>query len=182
MASPQAKTLRRRSPTRAWRGISRLRRKRGRVLQIVHALEAEHGTPDLGNHSDPLSELGFIALTRQTHAKNASLTWTALRMRYPSWELVAEAPEDELVSTIVKGGFARQKARWIQQSLRLLADRGDLSLDFLESFGNEEAEVFLCGLPGTSVKSARCVLMYSLGDECRSCRRSRNAPVRPSHE
>lgn len=138
---------------------------RDRVASVVRALEAEHGTPDLGNHADPVSELVFIALTRQTHAKNAARTWVALRERFPTWEDVAAAPEDEVAATIADGGFARQKARWIKESLRLISDRGDLSLEFLTELDDREAELALRALPGTSIKSARCVLMYSLGRE-----------------
>jgi len=39
---------------------------------------------------------------------------------------------------------------------------GSLSLDFLEDLDDQEAERFLCSLPGINVKSAKCVLMYSL--------------------
>jgi endonuclease-3 len=38
-----------------------------------------------------------------------------------------------------------------------------LSLSFLKELDDEEEERFLCSLPGVSVKSAKCILMYSLG-------------------
>jgi endonuclease III len=137
--------------------------RRERAVAAALALEAAHCTPDLGNHADPLAELVFISLTRQTHAKNAARTWAALRGRFTSWEELAAASEEEIAETIADGGFARQKAHWIKESLRLIGNQGALSLDFLTEADDEEAEAFLRALPGTSIKSARCVLMYSLG-------------------
>lgn len=138
---------------------------RGHIgARVAQRLAREHGSPDLGNKPDPLDELIYIALTRQTHAKNAGRTWSALTTKYRSWENVLAAPETELASTIADGGFSRQKARWIQQSLRLIKERfGTLSLRSLEGVDDLEAERFLCSLPGINIKSAKCILMYSLG-------------------
>ena len=123
----------------------------------------EYGKPDLGNMADPLDELVYIALTRQTHEKNATRTWDALTAAYPTWEMLLNAPEQEIAGVIADGGFSRQKARWIKQSLRLIKERsGSLSLDFLDDLDDVEAERFLCTLPGINVKSAKCVLMYAL--------------------
>jgi hypothetical protein len=47
----------------------------------VQILEAEYGTPELGNQPDPLDELIFILLTRLTPAQNAGRSWRALRER-----------------------------------------------------------------------------------------------------
>ncbi|MDP9437182.1 MAG: endonuclease III, partial [Actinomycetota bacterium] len=87
-----------------------------------------------------------------------------LTTAYLTWERLLEAPEEEIAAVIADGGFSRQKARWIKQSLRTIRESsGSLSLDFLEDLDDGEAERFLCGLPGINVKSAKCVLMYSLG-------------------
>lgn len=132
-------------------------------VSVAQTLAREHGRPDLGNKADPLDELVYIALTRQTHEKNALRTWDALVTAYPTWKMLLEAPEQEVASVIADGGFSRQKAKWIQQSLQLIKERsGSLSLDFLDELDNQEAERFLCSLPGINVKSAKCVLMYSL--------------------
>ena len=120
-----------------------------KAADVTQALHREYGSPDLGNKADPLDELVYIALTRQTHEKNAQRTWRALTAAYPTWEMLLDAPEVEVANVIADGGFSRQKARWIKGSL-------------LEELDNEEAERFLCSLPGVSVKSAKCILMYSL--------------------
>lgn len=131
---------------------------------VAEELAREYGRwPDLGNKTDPLDELVYIALTRQTHEKNATRQWDVLTAAYPTWEMLLEAPKEEIAAVIADGGFSRQKALWIKQSLRLIKERsGSLSLDFLEDLDDDEAERFLCSLPGINIKSAKCILMYSL--------------------
>ncbi len=131
--------------------------------KVAQTLAQEHGAPDLGNKADPLDELVYIALTRQTHEKNALRTWEALITAYPTWRMLLDAPEAEIASVIADGGFSRQKAAWIKRSLQIIEERsGSLSLDFLDDLDDREAELFLCSLPGINIKSAKCVLMYSL--------------------
>ena len=76
------------------------------AVQITRILAQEHGSPHLNNKPDPLDELVYIALTRQTHAKNAERTGNALASKYRSWEDLLEAPETEVASTIADGGLA----------------------------------------------------------------------------
>jgi endonuclease III len=134
-----------------------------KAVEVARRLESTYATPDLGNKADPLDELVYIALTRQTHEKNAQRTWNSLITAYPTWGMLLDAPEQEAAGIIKDGGFSRQKARWIKQSLKIIKERnGSLSLDFLDDLGDEEAERFLCSLPGINVKSAKCMLMYSL--------------------
>ncbi len=134
-----------------------------KASNIARRLEAHYGSPDLGNKADPLDELIYIALTRQTTDKAAQRTWLALTSRYPSWEMLLDAPESEIAEVIVSGGFAQQKARWVKHTLRIIKERfGKLSLDSLRELDDAEAERFLCSLPGVNIKSAKCILMYSL--------------------
>ncbi len=154
--------MERRGPTRSG-SVDNCQKNHQKGIVIAEQLAREYGKSDLGNKADPLDELIYIALTRQTHEKNALRTWDALTTAYPTWDLLLEAPEQEVAAVIADGGFSRQKARWIRQSLRLIKERrGELSLDFLEELDDSEAERFLCSLPGINIKSAKCVLMYSL--------------------
>jgi endonuclease III len=136
---------------------------RRKAVDVADTLLREYGRSDLGNKANPLDELVYIALTRQTHEKNATRTWNALVTAYPTWEMLLKASEQEIAAVIADGGFSRQKAHWIKRSLQMIQERsGSLSLDFLENLNDSEAERFLCSLPGINVKSAKCVLMYSL--------------------
>jgi len=128
-------------------------------------LAAENGSRDLGNKADPMEELVFIPLTRQTHQQNSLRSWQAIEALGGPAALLGMS-EERLVELLRDGGFSRQKARWIKQSLALIVERfGRLSLEATASWSDEEVERFLTSLPGIKVKSAKCVMMYSLGRE-----------------
>jgi len=135
----------------------------GEVAWVATLLEAEHRSADLGNRPDPVEELVWIPLTRQTHRQNATRSWQrVLDLGGP--EALLEMPEGELAALLADAGFSRQKARWIKRSLELVRERfGALSLAETTSWSDAEVEAFLTTLPGIAVTSAKCVMMYSLG-------------------
>jgi endonuclease III len=60
--------------------------------------------------------------------------------------------------------LSRQKALWIKSSLTAIYKRfGTLSLDSASTWTDTDLEQFLCSLPGISLKSAKCIMMYSMG-------------------
>jgi endonuclease III len=133
------------------------------VEAVVRRLEAAHGTKDLGNRADPVEELVFIPLTRQTHRQNSLRSWAAIEALGGPAALLA-MPEEELAALLKDGGFSRQKAGWIKRSLELIVERFErLSLEGARGWSDADVEGFLCTLPGIKVKSARCVMMYSMG-------------------
>lgn len=143
--------------------------------RVEELLAAVHGTPDLGNHKDPLDELIFILLTAQTHFTNYERTWERLKASYADWDAVAVAPEEEIETAIADGGLGRQKARHLKLLLAEIRRRVDqlegpnqpLSLSFLERWKDVRVEDFLRALPGIGPKTARCVMLYTLGrDTC----------------
>lgn len=133
------------------------------VARAVTALEAEHRSADLGNKTDPIEELVWIPLTRQTHRQNSLRSWQRISdLGGPA--ALLEIPEKDLAALLKDAGFSRQKARWIKRSLEMVLERfSRLSLDDTAAWADEEVERYLTTLPGIAVKSARCVMMYSLG-------------------
>lgn len=133
------------------------------LIMVCDQLERSYGTGDLGNLADPVDELVYISLTRQTHAKNANRSWAALVARGGS-AAVLEMPLEELVNQLKPAGFAEQKARWIKKSLQMIVDRfGELSLRKAADWDDVRLESFLTSLPGINIKSAKCIMMYSMG-------------------
>ncbi|TAK45284.1 MAG: hypothetical protein EPO27_10730 [Betaproteobacteria bacterium] len=137
-----------------------------RLALIDAVLDSAYGTPeaDLDNKSDPLDEAIYIILSFQTDLARFRSTWSRLRAAYPSWDALERAAVRDVTRILRDGGLHRQKTRTIR---RLLAEvrkvAGELSLDRLRLMNNEDAEALLVRLPGLSWKSARCVLLYSLG-------------------
>jgi len=132
------------------------------IVEVVMVLSADHGSADLGNRADPVEELVWIPLTRQTHRQNAMRSWERI-MGLGGPAALLDTPEDELAELIRDSGFSRQKARWIKRSLEMVVERfGRLSLEDTAPWSDAELETFLTSLPGIAVKSAKCVMMYSL--------------------
>jgi DNA (cytosine-5)-methyltransferase 1 len=146
--------------------------------RIDELLEARFGSASLGNKTDPLDELVFILLSIQTQASGFTRSYDDLRRNFPSWRSVLNAAEDEVLRILKPSGLGRQKTHKIQTLLRLALDgaknaaalRGanpdsvkEPSLSFLSDLADEQVERYLLSLPGVGPKTARCVMMYSLG-------------------
>jgi endonuclease III len=129
-------------------------------------LDRAYGRRRLRNRRDPLSELIFILLSAQTEEYNYLRTYRALRRRFRTWQRAQSASAEELYSEIRFGGLARKKAAQIH-GLLLDLGRGGAppSLEHLRTLPNDVAEGELVRLPGVGVKTAKCVLMYSLDRE-----------------
>lgn len=135
-----------------------------RKVALVHELlNRVYRTPDLGNRTDPVEELVFIALSRQTHHTNTARSWREIESHGGILSLHRMRVE-KLERLLRPGGLSRQKARWIKAALRSINKRfGVLSLEAIRAWDDDSVEGFLCSLPGVSVKSAKCIMMYSMG-------------------
>ena len=167
-----AKSLRNTKLRRAYLGSSSKEKQaparglRAQLVRLDGRLRRAYSTPEaeLGNQAEPLDEAIYILLTFQTDVARARLIWSRLKDRFPRWDDVACASEDELADVLREGGLHRQKARAIKQLLADVQKRfGVLSLDALYSASDLEAEKILLTLHGLSWKGARCILLYSLG-------------------
>jgi endonuclease III len=146
--------------TKPLKSLEQIRKK---ARAIHRLLNRAYRVPDLGNLSDPIEELVFISLSRQTHQANVRRTWEAL-VRLGGVDVFRLASSERLEHLLKPGGFSRQKARWIKQALDLIVDRfGELSLDKAREMSDDDLEAFLCSLPGIGIKSAKCIMMYSMG-------------------
>lgn len=167
-SAPQAGAFTDALLTPAWRPVNHrhMAACRRRMARLAATLERAYHTPDLGNLSDPLDEAVYIVLTYQTDLPRARAVWLALRERYPSWRSVLDASATELESVLAPGGFQRSRTKLICQLLEAVQELfGEFSLQGLRGLPLEEAERRLRALPGLDLKGARCVLLYSLGQQ-----------------
>ncbi len=175
-------------PIKAW--VRRLDRTRpGLLSETLERLAGLHGHPVWERRLDPTSELILTILTQNTADVNAEKAFEALRATYPSggpseahlpgagwggvglseapppdWEAVARAPLPELIDVIRPGGLAPQKAPRIQATLlRILAERGDYSLEFLGAMAPLDARAWLTSIDGIGRKTASVLLLFSFG-------------------
>jgi endonuclease-3 len=125
-----------------------------RRLRIAYAIdEPEPGDDDL------VGELVGTLLSQNTSDVNSGRAFAALTARYPSWEAVRAAPEQELADTIRSGGLANVKARRIKELLDSLDGR---ELSEIASGDVVQARAKLRELPGVGPKTASCLLLFSL--------------------
>jgi endonuclease III len=115
------------------------------------------------NRANPLEELVFIILSAQTESYSYIPLFKAFKKRFPTARSFAKASTASIASAIRRGGLADKKATQIKGAFKKIqADTGKLSLSFLSKLSDKEVESYLTSLPGVGVKSARCIMLYSL--------------------
>ena len=134
-------------------------------LFLIHdRLCIEYGCPIAYFHNlDPLSELVASLLSHRTKNKDSHRAFQQLIERFPSWELVRDAPTEDVEAAISPCTWADSKAPRLQQVLRLIGERLDenWSLDFLGEMSVAEARAWLESLPGVGPKTSAAVLAFS---------------------
>jgi endonuclease-3 len=134
------------------------------IARIGALLEAEYGRPEFNPDLKPLDEFVLTILSQNTSAANYRRAFASLRERFPSWDEVRQADVIDIEDAIRCGGLAKIKAGRIKASLDEIHSRhGKLDLDFLNEMSNEDARAFLMQFNGVGVKTASCVLMFSMG-------------------
>lgn len=127
-------------------------------------MKACYRSPFLNNKRDPLDELVFILLSQMTTAPSYERVYNRLKSAIPEWQLLIDVPASDLITLIADAGLSKQRASRLKQiAERLVLDFGEVSLNKLIEYDDERALKYLLELPGVGVKSAKCVLMYSLG-------------------
>lgn len=135
-----------------------------RIYDVSWALSARYVDWPHFNRKNPLDELLFIICSIQTNEVLYRQTFANLKKHFPTFKSLAEAKETEIVDSILEGGLASQKARAIKRILEAITEKfGRPTLAPLRIMSDEERERYLTSLPGVGLKTARCVMMYSLG-------------------
>jgi endonuclease-3 len=135
-----------------------------KALTVHKRLLEFYGYPEWRNPLSPLDELVSTILSQNTNDINRDKAFEALIARFPTWEEARDAPLLEVQNAIRPAGLANQKGTRIQQVLRAItAERGELSLEFLRDFTDQEAYDWLVKFKGVGPKTATIVLQFSLG-------------------
>jgi len=135
-----------------------------RIRQILDLLRGEYGVPEWQPRSDPVSVLVQTILSQNTSDTNSRGAFQSLLASFDNWGEVVDAGVEAIAGCIRCGGLGRIKAQRIKQALgEIVRRRGRLELDFLSQLTLSDAEDWLQKLPGIGLKTARCVLLFSLG-------------------
>jgi endonuclease-3 len=134
------------------------------IEEVIELLEQEYGPRKWQADRDPIDVLIGTILSQNTSDANSGRAFASLKASFASWESVASAPVEHIARVIKSGGLHRIKAARIKQVLEQIEkEQGLISLDSLKSMSMAEAEAYLMRLPGVGRKTARCVLLFSLG-------------------
>ncbi len=138
-----------------------LRRKASRITKVLHK---HYGSPRHNNKDDPLDELIFIMLSLMTTSQSCNRVFDKLKRSFSNWDELLQGSLSDLIRIIRRAGLSRQKAPRIRAILsKLKHDFGSATLEPLRSMGSNDVEGYLTSLPGVGTKTAKCVMMYSLG-------------------
>jgi endonuclease-3 len=126
------------------------------VRRIRDRLRELYGIPAAPPHGRGLDELILTVLSQSTNDRNRDVAFTRLRARFPSWDAVRDAPNEDVEAAIRPGGISKVKSRRIQDILHALPD----TLDGPHLRDRD----FLTSLPGVGRKTAACVLLFAYGE------------------
>lgn len=139
---------------------------------VYDLLIATYGEPQNEPDYDPLGGLVGTILSQHTSDINSGRAYQQLITTFPTWEIVRDAPTDEVAKAIRSGGLANIKAPRIQDVLLTLTEQQqaqggaktlvDYLYDELTKRTTEEAWHYLRSLPGVGPKTAACVLMFNM--------------------
>jgi endonuclease-3 len=134
------------------------------IREVQRRLRAQDGDPEPLPPAPILDQVVGTVLSQHTSDVNSGRAFARLKARFPAWEQAAHAPVGEIEDAIRCGGLARLKARRIKEILDVVDEReGRADLSRLHDLDDAAAESYLTSLPGVGVKTAACVLAFSMG-------------------
>jgi endonuclease-3 len=134
---------------------------RAKAWEVYQRLLQTYGERPLKPRREPMHELISTMLSHRTTQKNEAIAFERMWQRFGSWEAIRDAPLAELTEAIAPANFAEAKAPNIKEALRrIIAERGEPSIDFLADLPPEEGLEWLMSLPGVGIKTASLVLLF----------------------
>ena len=134
------------------------------VVTLLKLLIGAYGDRNWTKRLEPVSELILTILSQNTSDINSHRAFKSLTGSSHNWEKIAGWETGKIAGAIRAGGLADVKARYIKQVLQALQkETHNFDLGFLAQMPVNEARQWLIRLPGVGMKTASCVLLFSLG-------------------
>lgn len=136
-----------------------------RIIQEIDSLLIEYFGVPKRNKKKPNSVdmlIGTI-LSQNTNDKNSYRAYKNLKEKFKTWEEVTEQTQSKIERIIKVAGLAKQKSKAITSILKELKKRNKkINLNFLNKLCDEEIISELIKFIGVGVKTASCVLLFSM--------------------
>jgi endonuclease-3 len=133
------------------------------IRWVLDRLRDHLGEPVRWPDMEPIGQLVSTILSQNTSDLNTDRAYASLLARFPDWDAVADASDEEIADAIRSGGLANIKAPRIRRVLQdIRAELGGYDLSFLSEMSVADARAWLTSLDGVGPKTASCVLLFSL--------------------
>jgi endonuclease-3 len=134
---------------------------RERAAIIYRLLGEVYGIKPWQPRREPMHELISTILSHRTTQANEAKAFDRLWRKYGSWQAICDAPAEGIAEAIAPANWPELKAPRIKAVLaRIVAERGEPSIDFLADLPPEEGLAWLESLPGVGPKTASLVLLF----------------------
>lgn len=135
-----------------------------KIKKINQLLVRHYGIPKRNKKlPDPVDMLIGTILSQNTNDKNSYRAFNNLKNKFGNWEEVSRQPASKIEEEIKVAGLGKQKSRSIKNALTSLKkNNGSISLNKLKKMENNDILKQLTAYDGVGVKTASCVLLFSL--------------------
>ncbi|HEY6906841.1 MAG TPA: endonuclease III [Ignavibacteriaceae bacterium] len=136
-----------------------------KIIKINSLLIKRYGIPGRNKKTpDPVDLLIATILSQNTNDRNSYRAFHNLKDNFNDWDELVKLPVTTIEKYIKVAGLGRQKSKAIKGFLtRLRKEKGKISLDYLYKMSDAEVLEELTGYNGIGVKTASCVLLFSMG-------------------
>lgn len=133
------------------------------MAAVLQRLVTVYGNSTWRTPLPAVDELVSTILSQNTNDINRDRAFDALKSRFPDWNQVRLASDEEIIEAIRVAGLANQKGPRIKAILnQIYEETGGLDLDFLADLPVDEARAWLLRFKGVGLKTAAIVLQFSL--------------------
>lgn len=135
-------------------------------IKKINSLLIQHfGIPKRSkNPPSPLDAIIGTILSQNTNDNNSYKAYKNLKNNFKTWDELSDLTPSKIERYIRVAGLGKQKSKAIYGILKSLKRKGDkISLDHIKTKNDEEILSTLTSYNGVGVKTASCVLLFSLG-------------------
>jgi endonuclease-3 len=135
-----------------------------KIVEINTLLAERFGIPKRKkNLPDAVDMLVATILSQNTNDRNSYQAFKNLKNKFPDWDMAVLAKRVEIENVIKIAGLGLQKSKAIKNILVSIKKMyNKISLDYIKKLDNESALTVLTRFNGVGVKTASCVLLFSL--------------------
>lgn len=138
--------------------------KNKKIVKVDSLLKMKFGIPPRANKlPDPIDLTIGTILSQNTNDNNSYKAYLNLRQNINSWNDILDMSASKLEKLIKAAGLEKQKAEAIKNFLSGVYKRNNkIKLDYIKKLSNDDALSELTAFKGIGVKTASCVLLFSL--------------------